>query len=215
MTLAILLDVILAALLVATITYCRKLSKHLDIIRNSREELEALVADFTQSTEQAELSVVSLKKNTSAMVEKLQMKIEKAEYVANDLDFLSDKSERIADQMTAMISESRGTLPTTAMPASAGKASSSSTAKSAAYTPPVAEDLPTLKPQKAESKEKRKSADDTVTTNARVNAQAAMEKIAQKKMNRSDLRGDSHKHQEEAGRSKAEQELLDALKTMR
>ena len=61
MNLNIVLDVVVAGLLLATIAYAILLSRRLGALRNDKRQLEALVSSLDISSQRAEAGIASLK----------------------------------------------------------------------------------------------------------------------------------------------------------
>ena len=108
MTLA--LDVAIAFLLLVTIGYCWKLSKRITLLHQGKEDLNHFIKDFNNAIIRAEDNIVQLKELGSETDEKLREDIRKARFLANDLSFLMDKGENVADTLEHFISTSRGSF---------------------------------------------------------------------------------------------------------
>ncbi len=104
MIVSIILDSLLVALLAVTIYYCFRLNRHLDVIRNSKSELAELIKEFSAATETAEESVSELKNNSKKVIEELAAKIDKGNFIADDLSFLIEKATKVADQLESKVS---------------------------------------------------------------------------------------------------------------
>lgn len=100
-------DAAVAVLLLVTIGYCVVLSRKMSAIRQSREELQSFLTDFTRAISRAELSVEQLKALQGDADATLNAHIEQAQYIANDLSYLSDKGENVARALDGYISRSR------------------------------------------------------------------------------------------------------------
>ncbi len=92
-------DIILIALLGLTISYCLKLSRQLQIIRDSKGEMATLIRQFGEATENARASVEELKSNSRKIIDSLQTKIEKATFAADDLTFLMERAGKIGTNL--------------------------------------------------------------------------------------------------------------------
>lgn len=119
---SLIMDIVLAGLLVATIVYCYRLNKMVAVIRDGREELEKLIGQFVTSTERAEESIAELKKTSTKIADKLQVKIEKAEFIADDLAFMIERGGKLSTQLGNAISgDSEGEKAQVATASSAEK----------------------------------------------------------------------------------------------
>ena len=111
---SLVLDILLAVLLVATIGYAIALNRKLGNLRRHKDELEKLASTFTESTTRAKDSIAGLKNSTA----KLQADITKATGLKDDLKFLIDRGASIADRLESAVRESRGENKTSNRPGS-------------------------------------------------------------------------------------------------
>lgn len=116
--LTIVLDGILVGLLVATIIYCGKLNRRVRVLQDSKGELAQLVQQFNQTTEKASNTIEELKATGKKVVEHMQVKINKANYLADDLTFMIEKGEKIASSLEGDISSARSAKPAAVTPSS-------------------------------------------------------------------------------------------------
>jgi hypothetical protein len=107
-------DILLAVLLTATIVYAAVLNKKLTQLRDSREEMEKLIGEFSQATAKAEESLRELKERAAASGEELETRVahvdkqlETARGLADDLSFMVEKGGSIADRLEEGIREGR------------------------------------------------------------------------------------------------------------
>jgi hypothetical protein len=97
--LGLILDGGLAVLLIVTIGYCRGLSRRIRVLQDGRGELAGMIAQFDQATARAAAGVIELQTVSKRVTEALQLKIEKANFLADDLAFLIEKSSKLAAQL--------------------------------------------------------------------------------------------------------------------
>lgn len=95
----LLFDVGLGALLVVTILYCSKLSKRIRMLQDGRSEFAGMLVKFDTATNRAMASVTELQTISKRMTDALQLKIEKANFLADDLAFLIEKSNKLVTQL--------------------------------------------------------------------------------------------------------------------
>lgn len=112
MMITLAMDVVVAGLLLATIFYCWKVSRYMQEIRDGRSELAQLLEQFDKSTNQAQASITELKKTGDKIADRIQVKIEKAEFMTDDLAFMTDKANKLAEQLSQHIAAGKG-LPLT------------------------------------------------------------------------------------------------------
>lgn len=213
----LILDGMVALLLGVTIYYCGKLNKRIRVLQDSKSELAQLIMKFDESTQQATRSIHEIHSASKKINESIQAKLDKANYIADDLAFMIERGNKLADQMEGQISATRG------RPAATGGASVRRGAEEATPEEPVrqsggAEKLADIRRGRASATpvpepDKQK----------RVNAlESVLEKISNTKAGAK--AAEVPKPEEAQGkrrvptarmRSQAEQELLDALKTER
>jgi cell division septum initiation protein DivIVA len=104
MIFAFILDTIIAVLLAVTIYYCYRLNGFLKVLRDGREDLAQAVQEFNEAVVKAEQSVDQLRQGSQGAVDKLSIKIEKAEFMADDLAYLIEKANKMADQLSGKVS---------------------------------------------------------------------------------------------------------------
>jgi hypothetical protein len=168
-------DVVVAGFLGVTIYFCYRLNQHLVAFRDGREEMQEWIDKLNQSIGNAEQTIAALRKTQDTHADKLQMRIEKAEFIANDLDFMIDRAGKLAAGLGVAVQESREERPKTG----AGRGM-------------MVEDEP-LPPVKGK------------------NVKSGIETIAKK----ADPAAPRAELREDNARSKAEKELLEALKSIR
>lgn len=106
MTLGFYLDIVVAVLLVATVAFCWVLNKKLEVIRNHRAELEALIAAFNDSCMRAESGVKALRSATDEAT-RLQQYLERSQNLRDDLSYLVDRGGSLADRLEGGVRTAR------------------------------------------------------------------------------------------------------------
>ncbi len=99
MTVTMMLDLMLAALLVATIVYAVILNRRLGALRDGREEMRALIADFTAATEKARAGMDELRAASDVSGRGLKEMIEESRALREDLGFLIERGGVVADRL--------------------------------------------------------------------------------------------------------------------
>ncbi len=107
MTYSVFIDAGLAILLVATLIYAAQLTRRLDELRRGRAEFEALIVRFTQATEQAELGMAGLKTTLADAAVGLQVRIDRATVLSDDLALLAERANGSADRLEAAVARGR------------------------------------------------------------------------------------------------------------
>lgn len=105
--LTVFLDGLMALLLIITTFYCWRLNKRIRILQDSKSELANIIRQFDDSTQRATDSITEIHAATSRIAENMQHKIDKANYLADDLQFMIEKGNKIADRMEGGIASGR------------------------------------------------------------------------------------------------------------
>ena len=92
-------DLMVAGLLLVTIVYCWKLNKRIRILQDSKSELAQLIADFDESTQHASRSIAEIHAISKKINSNIKLRLEKANYIADDLAFMIEKGNKLADRM--------------------------------------------------------------------------------------------------------------------
>jgi Domain of unknown function (DUF6468) len=186
--LKIILDVMVALLLAATIFYCRKLNFRIKLLQDSKSELGVLIRQFDEATQMAVASIQEIHRASRKIGENIQGKLDKANYLANDLEFMIERANKTADKIAKNISDDRG--------AGFGEAK------------------PNLNAERAVNNQRNFAAKDfneKPVTSDKKGIEAMMDRISELKNNKSDDRQSPIKPMARL-RSKAEQDLMQALK---
>ena len=102
-----LLDVIIAGLLAITSSYCWRLNRKIAGFRNAKNELEHMIRSFDSSIRQAYESIAILKENSSDKNIQLIRDMEKVRFLANDLAYLVEKGEKLANSLETTVRQPR------------------------------------------------------------------------------------------------------------
>ena len=108
-----LLDGLLVALLTATIIYAVILDRRLRTFRQSRDEMQSLLANFTAATVQAQSGMVALRDTSQTTSAELKEQLERGKALRDDLAFLLDRGTNLADRLESGISAARASAKTT------------------------------------------------------------------------------------------------------
>ncbi len=105
------LEIVLAVLLLATLIQALRLERALGVLKRDRVALEALVAGFNASTRQAEAGVERLKAAADGAGRKLDQQISASSMLKDDLLFLAERGDRVADRLDALVRAARPLVP--------------------------------------------------------------------------------------------------------
>lgn len=97
--LPMIMDVMVMALLAATIYYAMHLSRQLKLFRSSRKGIEALMKDLSGQIDRAENAVQGLRAGAEKTGRDLQDKINEAKSMKDEIDFLTETCESLAKRL--------------------------------------------------------------------------------------------------------------------
>ena len=103
----LLLEVVLLGLLAATLFHAVRLERALGMLKRDRSMLESLIGGFNDSTRQAENGVERLREAADGAGRQLARQIDGADALKGDLAFLSERGEKLADRMDALVRHGR------------------------------------------------------------------------------------------------------------
>ncbi|MGQ3075747.1 MAG: DUF6468 domain-containing protein, partial [Ferrovibrionaceae bacterium] len=81
----IILDLIVAGLLVATIWYCVLLNRRLTTLRDAQVEMQRLIQEFDRATQTAQGSISDLRRASEKAGSELQARIDAAKEIGDEL----------------------------------------------------------------------------------------------------------------------------------
>lgn len=114
------LDLIIAVLLAATITYAVILNNRLNQLRRNRDELAKLVAAFNDATVRAEAGIPKLKRASEEASSTLLERVEKAQSLRDDLAFMIERADAMANRLEGTVRMAREAKPAPAPAAAVG-----------------------------------------------------------------------------------------------
>lgn len=190
-------NAMLAVLLVVTIIFCYRLTIKIRQLQDGRGELAAMIAHFDKSTERANLSLAELQNVSKKITDALQLKIDKANFLADDLAFLIEKSTKLANQLEQLQKQR----------AEQAKSYTASTASSTQMSEPT----PSKQPPVKSGIEQLLASSGQSHTPSVASIEAMLQKLANTQPPKRSATQDSETHP----RTDAERELLNALKSGR
>lgn len=114
--LELLINLIIIVLLIPMIIYAYNLNKSLNALRQNQKSLAQLVSALNEATFKAENSIPKLKTATEHSSEGLKEVVDSAKELKNDLLFINERADSLADRLENVISTSRTITPQTAKP---------------------------------------------------------------------------------------------------
>jgi hypothetical protein len=110
------LDGLLVVLLMATLFHAIRLERALGALKRDRSALESLVGTFNASTHAAETGIERLRVATDGAGRQIQRQIDAATTLKEDLTFLVQRSEGLADRLDELVRAARPTDPPISRP---------------------------------------------------------------------------------------------------
>jgi hypothetical protein len=112
MTISMGLDILLVLLLIAVLAYAVILNKRLTQLRANKDELARVISSFNEATIRAESSIPRLKKAADEVRSALEDKIDKAQSLRDDLAFMIERGDSMANRLEGSVRMARGeTVP--------------------------------------------------------------------------------------------------------
>lgn len=106
-----LLDLIVIALLAATLFHAMRLERALGVLKRDRAALEQLVEGFNSSTREAQAGIERLRAAADGAGRALERQTQTALGLRDDLRFLVERGERFADRLDQQVRAARTALP--------------------------------------------------------------------------------------------------------
>ncbi|TAE83285.1 MAG: hypothetical protein EAZ74_01795 [Alphaproteobacteria bacterium] len=110
------LDSGVALLLGATIYFCTKLNKRVKQLQDSKSELAMLIQQFDESTRLATVSITEIQRASKKINENIEAKLQKANYLADDLASMIERASKTADRIENQISNGRSAVSSSIKP---------------------------------------------------------------------------------------------------
>lgn len=105
------LDILLVVLLTATLFHAVRLERALGVLKRDRVALQELVATFDASTRAAEAGIERLQAATEGPGRQIQKLIEGGTTLKEDLTFLVQRGEGLADRLEDCVRAARPAVP--------------------------------------------------------------------------------------------------------
>lgn len=105
------LEIALIVLLAITLFHALRLERALGVLRRDRSALEELVAGFNASTRQAEQGIERLRIAADGAGRQIARQVDAATGLKDDLLFLSERGEKLADRLDTLVRAGRAIGP--------------------------------------------------------------------------------------------------------
>ncbi len=103
----LIINLAIIGLLIPTIIYAYKLNKSLNILRQNQSSLAKLVEALNEATFKAESSIPKLKSVTEHSSEGLKEVVDCAKELKDDLLFINERADNLADRLENVIRDGR------------------------------------------------------------------------------------------------------------
>lgn len=103
----LIINLIIIGLLIPTIIYAYRLNRNLTILRQNQNSLAKLVEALNDATFKAENSIPKLKSVTENSSSNLKEVVESAKELKDDLMFINERADNLADRLEGVIKDSR------------------------------------------------------------------------------------------------------------
>lgn len=103
----VLLDLVIACLLIATIGYAITLNNRLTALRRNRDQMAKIIASFNEATVRAESSIPKLRRAADEAGGGLQERVEKAQSLRDDLAFMIERADTMANRLENAVRNAR------------------------------------------------------------------------------------------------------------
>lgn len=107
MTISIILNLFIIGCLISIILYAVLLNKRLASVYKNREELQHFLHQFTLSMQKAEENIQDLKGIGEGVFKDAEFQMKKAEALKDDLSFLHERGEDLAEKLDSIIRVAR------------------------------------------------------------------------------------------------------------
>jgi len=101
------LELVLVALLAATLFHAVRLERALGVLKRDRTHLQELIAGFNASTRQAEIGIERLRAAVDGAGQQVAHQTDAALSLKDDLALLTERGDRLADRLDALVRASR------------------------------------------------------------------------------------------------------------
>ena len=95
----VIFDGLIVVLLGGTIFFAARLSLHLKVFRQSRQDLETLIAQLVEQTDKAQTSIQGMRENAKASGRDLQALINEAKSLVDELEIMNEAGNSMANRL--------------------------------------------------------------------------------------------------------------------
>lgn len=107
MNVQLLIDMLIVLLLIPTIIYAFLLNKKITFLQKNKDDMMKLIVALNDATSKAEMGMPKLKSIADKAITSLQEGINKTDNIKDDLSFLIEKADTMADKLEGRIKANR------------------------------------------------------------------------------------------------------------
>jgi hypothetical protein len=204
---SLLLDLLVVGMLVTTVVFCARLNRRILVLQDSKGDMAQLIRQFDEATQKASNAVGELQDASAKLQDDMNTKIQKANFIADDLAFMIEKGNKVAEKMLSSAVQQTGASSPAPRASAPQQAAPSAAAQQAAANLAGARG-PRLNVNPAASAE---AAPANVGA-GKAALSSVMERLGNKQGGPAAPAAPAPRTATVRSRSKSEQELLDALK---
>ncbi|WP_439817326.1 DUF6468 domain-containing protein [Zavarzinia sp. CC-PAN008] len=103
MTIGLLVELLVALLLIATIYYCWRLNQRLALLRADHSELNTVIAELGAATARAERGLAELRQAAEAVGTRLNTQVVQARALADELTIITEAGHNLAERLSSRL----------------------------------------------------------------------------------------------------------------
>ena len=107
MPLSLIMDILIIVLLAATIFYAVKLSRHLEVFRSNRSDMERLIRDLSMQITRAQEGISTLDDVAKESSKELRKLVDRAVGLSDELQIINESSDKLAERLESLGSKNR------------------------------------------------------------------------------------------------------------
>ena len=107
MPLSLIMDIVITALLAATIFYALRLSKHLEAFRSNRADMERLIRDLTSQITRAQEGITTLDEVAKDSSDDLRKLVDRATGLSDELQIMTESGNKLAERLENLADKNR------------------------------------------------------------------------------------------------------------
>ncbi len=107
MPLSLVMDILIIVLLAATIFYAVRLSRHLDVFRSNRSDMERLIRDLSSQITRAQEGITTLDEIAKESSDELRKLVDRATGLSDELQIITQSGNSLATRLEGLATKNR------------------------------------------------------------------------------------------------------------